>query len=53
MVPYAATGVMTRVYAECRVLASEAVEKGLVLTIEGAPHVVARLRRDAREEARS
>lgn len=53
MVPYAATGVMSRVYAECRVLASEAVEKGLVLTIEGAPHVVARLRRDAREEVRS
>lgn len=49
MVPYAATQVLTRAYAECRVLEAEAVERGLVLTIEGAPHVVARLRREAQE----
>jgi GTP-binding protein HflX len=49
MVPYEATEVMTSAYAECRVLEALAVEKGLVLTIEGAPHVVARLQRAAKE----
>jgi GTP-binding protein HflX len=48
-VPYAATEVMTSAYAECRVLATEAAERGLVLTIEGAPEVVARLQRAAKE----
>jgi hypothetical protein len=48
-VPYAATEVMKSAYAECRVLEALAVEKGLVLTIEGAPHVVARLQRAAKE----
>lgn len=54
-VPYQATEVMTRVYAECRVVAAEAVSRGLVLTIEGRPHVVARLRRAAQgqEEVQS
>lgn len=51
MVPYAATQVLARTYAECRVLEAEAVEKGLVLTIEAAPHVVARLRREAQQHA--
>jgi GTPase len=49
LVPYEASHVMTSVYAECRVLEAQAVERGLVLTIEGAPHVVARLQRAAKE----
>jgi GTP-binding protein HflX len=49
LVPYVATEVMTSVYAECRVLEAQAVERGLVLTIEGESHVVARLRRAAKE----
>jgi GTPase len=49
LVPYEASQVMTSVYAECRVLEAKAVERGLVLTIEGEPHVVARLRRLAKE----
>lgn len=48
-VPYAAPSVMASAYAECRVLATEAVERGLVLTLEGAPHVVTRLQRAAKE----
>jgi len=48
-VPYAATEVLGRVYAECRVLTAEAVERGMVLTLEGASHVVARLQRAAKE----
>jgi GTPase len=53
LVPYAATQVMTSAYAECRVLEAKAVERGLVLTLEGAPHVVARLQQAAKEEVRS
>ena len=48
-VPYEATQVMTSAYAECRVLEAEAAPRGMVLTIEGASHVVARLQRAARE----
>jgi len=48
-VPYAATQVLGRVYAECRVLSAEAAPRGMVLTLEGAPHVVARLQRAAKE----
>jgi GTPase len=49
LVPYDATAVLTSAYAECRVLETHAAPRGLVLTIEGAPHVVARLRRAAKE----
>lgn len=48
-VPYTATDLMTDVYASCRVLASEAAPRGLVLTIEGDARVVARLQRAAKE----
>jgi GTP-binding protein HflX len=48
-VAYEATAVMASAYAECRVVATEAVARGLVLTLEGAPHVVARLQRAAKE----
>jgi len=48
-VPYEATGVLTSAYAECRVLEARAVERGMVLTVEGEAHVVARLQRAARE----
>jgi GTP-binding protein HflX len=48
-VPYAATQVLTRAYAECRVLTAEAVERGMVLTLAGAPHIVAQLQRAAKE----
>ncbi len=48
-VPYEATAVLASAYAECRVIATEAVARGLVLTLEGAPHVVARLQRAAKE----
>lgn len=48
-VPYAAPALLARVYAECRVLTTEAVERGLVFTLEGAPHVVAQLQRAAKE----
>lgn len=49
MVPYEATELMKSAYAECRVIAAEAAPRGLVLTIEGAPHVVARVQRAAKE----
>lgn len=48
-VPYTASAVLTRVYAECRVLASQAVDRGLVLTLEGASHVVTRLQAAVKE----
>lgn len=48
-VPYEATHVVTRAYAECRVLEAEASERGQTLTIEGAPHVVEQLIRAAKE----
>lgn len=48
-VPYAATEVLGRVYAECRVLTAEAAPRGLVLTLEGASHIITRLQRAARE----
>jgi hypothetical protein len=48
-IPYAATEAIDRAYAECRVLQAQAVERGLVLTLEGEAHVVARLQRAAKE----
>lgn len=48
-VPYAASDVLASAYAECRVLAADAVARGMILTLEGAPHVVARLQRAAKE----
>lgn len=48
-VPYTAAQVLGGVYADCRVLASQAVDRGLVLTLSGAPHVVARLQRAVKE----
>ncbi len=47
-VPYPATDVVDAAYAECRVIEALAVERGQVLTLEGAPEVVARLREWAR-----
>ncbi|MCA9712457.1 MAG: hypothetical protein KDK70_41900, partial [Myxococcales bacterium] len=52
LVPYAATHVTTRIYAECRVLETEATEEGLALTIEGRAHVIDQIER-ASEEARA
>jgi len=40
LVPYAAGEVNARAYATCRVLDAEATERGLVLTLEGPPHLV-------------
>lgn len=48
LVPYAAVAVTDRAYAECRVLESRAVARGLVLTVEGEAHVIAQLRRAAK-----
>ncbi|MCA9649227.1 MAG: GTPase HflX [Myxococcales bacterium] len=48
-VPYEATELLALIYAQCRVLEAEAVERGQVLTIEGATQAVARLRRAAKE----
>jgi GTP-binding protein HflX len=44
-VPYAAGELLGRIYAECRVIHAEAVERGMVVDIEAAPHVLARLQR--------
>lgn len=52
-VPYAATRVVTRAYAECRVLEAVALERGQHLTIEGVPHVIEQLRREAEAAARA
>ncbi len=52
VVPYRASEVIARVYAECRVVEAEAVDDGLIMTIEGAPHVVAQLQRDAQGSQR-
>lgn len=51
-VPYAATEVTQRVYAECRVLDSRAEPHGLRLLIEGPGRVVAEIRRASQEAAR-
>jgi GTP-binding protein HflX len=51
-IPYAATEAIDCAYAECRVLEADAVERGLVLTLEGEAHVVARLQRAAKKEVR-
>ena len=51
-IPYAATEAIDSAYAECRVLEADAVERGLVLTLEGEAHVVARLQRAAKKEVR-
>lgn len=48
-VPYAAPQVLASAYAECRVLASHAVERGVVLTLEATSHVITRLQRAAKE----
>lgn len=48
-VPYAAPQVMAGAYAECRVLEARATPRGVVLTLAGAPHVVARLQRAVKE----
>jgi GTP-binding protein HflX len=48
-VPYSATEQLDRVYAECRVLETRAVEPGLVLTVEAESLVIARLRRAGKE----
>ncbi|MEX1363664.1 MAG: GTPase HflX [Nannocystaceae bacterium] len=48
-VPYPATELASAIHAQCRVLEVEAKPRGQLMTIEGAPHVVARLRREAKE----
>ncbi len=53
LVPYRASEVLASVYAECRVLEAKAVDRGLVFTLEGPPHIVARLQRAAKQELRS
>lgn len=45
LVPYENTEVTRQAYATCRVLDAEATETGLVLTLEGRPHLVERLER--------
>lgn len=47
-VPYTATALLGSIYAECRVLRSEAVASGLVLDIEAQPLVLARIRAAAK-----
>ena len=44
-VPYGAA-IFAELYAKCRVSAEESAERGLYLTIEGEPHVVARIERE-------
>lgn len=46
--PYAASELITAAYASCRVLAAEARETGLELSVEGRAHIVARLERGVR-----
>lgn len=48
-IPYHASGVMRDAYATCRVLDTEATERGLYLTLEGQPHVIAGIERAASE----
>ncbi len=45
-VPYRASALMQRVYAECRVDDTQAVEHGLVFTIQAAPHIIRALQCD-------
>jgi 50S ribosomal subunit-associated GTPase HflX len=47
--PYAASEVIARVYATCRVLATEATETGLEFTIEAAQDVIAKIERASEE----
>jgi GTP-binding protein HflX len=48
-VPYEASDVMAAVYAKCRIVTSEASERGLHFTLEGEEHVVERLERETEE----
>lgn len=43
-VPYAAAQVLSSIYANCRVVASEASDDGLTLRFQGPPAVVARIK---------
>ncbi len=52
-VPYEATDVTARAYATCRVLETTATDRGLVLTLEGLPHVVAQIRAAAKATVQS
>ncbi|PRQ10239.1 GTPase HflX [Enhygromyxa salina] len=47
-VPYAAADVITSIYAGCRVITTNATERGLAFTIEGTPQVIAGIRRAAK-----
>lgn len=51
-VPYAASEALSLVYANCRVLDSVAVPRGLRLRVQGPAEVIARLRAALRREAR-
>jgi GTPase len=48
-VPYALTDVSREVYAQCRVIESEASERGVRFVLEGEPHIVAALVRSIKE----
>ncbi len=44
-VPYKATDVFSRIYAQCRVTNTDAVNDGLLVTIEGEPHIIKNLKK--------
>ncbi len=42
-VPYRASDVFSMVYAQCRVVSADAENDGLLFTLEGEPHIVAKI----------
>ncbi len=48
-VPYAASAVLAMIYAQCRVSASDALEQGLMLTVQGPNAVLARIKHELRK----
>jgi GTP-binding protein HflX len=51
-VPYSATAVSQSIYAQCRVLSTTPSQAGMQFEIEGRPHLVDQIARDAREAQR-
>jgi GTPase len=48
-VPYSATGLLSLIYANCRVSRSDASEEGLTLQLQGPPPVMSRIKRSLGE----
>lgn len=49
LVPYTASTVISMIYAQCRVVSTDASDDGLLFTVEGVPHIVAEIEKKIKE----